>query len=99
MTRYSPNTEMRFDTEVRNLAGELVDPSSIIFVWMVTRMGTPKTETATKDATGLYHAFATPTEGGAIFGEFRCTNPNLVIPVERYIEPSHFANTYDPYWA
>lgn len=99
MTRYAPNTEMRFDCEVRNLAGALVDPSAITFVWKITRMGLEHTETVVKDGVGLYHSLATPNEGGPIFGEFRCTNPALVIPIERYIEPSHFATTYDPYWA
>jgi hypothetical protein len=99
MTRFTPNSQLRFDTEVRNSEGSLVDPDTITFVWRSTRMGSDHTETVTKDGTGLYHAFATPTEGGAFFGEFRCTNPAVVIPVEQYIEPSHFASTYDPYWA
>lgn len=99
MTRFTPNSELRFDVEVRNTAGALVNPSTIAFVWRSTRMGADHTETVTNDGTGLYHAFATPTEGGALFGEFRCTNPDVVIPVEQYIEPSHFATTYDPYHA
>lgn len=104
--RYYPNTKIRFDTPVYGVTivdgaevWALVDPDTIIFVWTVTRMGQEHTETVTKDDTGLYHSFATPTEGGALFGEFRCTNPDVVIPVERYIEPSHFAATYDPYHA
>lgn len=99
MTRFSPNSELRFDVEVRNTTGALVDPDTITFVWRVTRMGSDHTETVTHDGLGLYHAFATPTEGGALFGEFRCTNPDVVIPVDQYIEPSHFATTYDPYHA
>ena len=106
MTRYSPNTKIRFDTPVYGVTivdGEevwaLTDPATITFVWMITRMGQQYTETVTRDSLGQYHAFATPTEGGAFFGEFRCTDPDVVIPVERYIEPSHFASTYDPYWA
>jgi hypothetical protein len=91
MTRYTPNTKIRFDVVVTDSEGTLVDPDTITFHWKTKRGGSTASETVTNDGVGLYHAFATPTEGGALYTEWRCTNPDLVVRRDLYITPSAFS--------
>lgn len=102
MTKYWPNTQMTFRTQVQN-NGVLVTPTTITFRWKICRDGAWNTETPAAISTGIYEAYPTPTFGGPLYWQWKTTGPAVSEEGMVLIEGSQFDNTgwgwqYDYGW-
>ena len=92
MTRYWPNTEITFQTTVKN-NGALATPTTIGFKWKIGHHGAWTTETPVALSTGVYAVYVTPTYGGPMYWRWVTTGPAVSEEGFLMIECSEFDTT------
>jgi len=102
MSKIWPNTQLTFQTVVRN-NGVLATPTTITFQWKLYRDGAWQTATPAALSTGVYAAYITPTYGGPLYWMWTTTGPAVSEAGVTMIECSPFDNTgygwlYDYGW-
>ena len=92
MTRYWPNTQITFQTTVKN-NGVLATPTTISFQYKICRWGQWLSATPSALSTGIYTVSVTPTYGGPLYWKWQTTGPAVQEEGMNMIEGSQFDTT------
>lgn len=92
MTRYWPNTQITYQTTVRN-NGVLATPATITFQWKICHWGAWQTATPAALSTGVYAVYITPLYGGPLYWKWKTTGPAVQEEGMTLIEGSEFDTT------
>lgn len=92
MTRYWPNTQITYQTTVKN-NGVLATPATIAFKWKIGRDGAWNTEAPVALSTGVYAVYPVPMYGGPLYWMWQTTGPAVQEEGMTMIEGSQFDNT------
>lgn len=92
MTRYWPNTQITYQTTVRN-NGALATPTTITFQYKIGRWGAWTSATPAALSTGVYAVYITPTYGGPLYWQWKTTGPAVQEEGMTMIEGSEFDTT------